>query len=305
MTWRITIDPVELMDTAVLLGTSAVELADIGSTLRTCTGCAMPPEVRTSVDNLVAVADRLFDDMALQLRAEATNVAQRAIIAANDMLTAAGYPPLPGTTTTPTPGTNVNGMGTTSISPGMSFNAGLIGGGQGMGTTSISPGISFNAGLIGGNNWGTITMSPGTSFNAGLIGGGTGTTSTSSGMSFGAGLIGGGMGFTPVSSAPSLLTGIIVSPHNRNDPLLNATARNDEKIKQLQAALKSASNSGATIASGSLPMPGVLSLSSLPAFSDPTLQMSEHIAIAKEEQRLGRKVPYLTPEAKKYYGITT
>ena len=283
MTWRITIDPVELMDTAVLLGTSAVELADIGSTLRTCTGCAMPPEVRTSVDNLVAVADRLFDDMALQLRAEATNVAQRAIIAANDMLTAAGYPPLPGTTTTPTPGAAVNGMG----------------------TTSISPGISFNAGLIGGNNWGTITMSPGTSFNAGLIGGGTGTTSTSSGMSFGAGLIGGGMGFTPVSSAPSLLTGIIVSPHNRNDPLLNATARNDEKIRHLQAALKSASNSGATIASGSLPMPGVLSLSSLPAFSDPTLQMSEHIAIAKEEQRLGRKVPYLTPEAKKYYGITT
>ncbi len=29
MTWRITVDPGELMDTAVLLGTSAVELADI------------------------------------------------------------------------------------------------------------------------------------------------------------------------------------------------------------------------------------------------------------------------------------
>ena len=132
----ITIDPKELIDTAVLLATSAVELADIGFTLRACTGCEMPATVRTSIDAVVATADRVLDDMAAALRSEAADLAQRAVVAANDMLTAAGYAPLPGTITPPT-----------------AANAGLIGGGNFGSTTSSSPfgsGGSFYTGYVGG-----------------------------------------------------------------------------------------------------------------------------------------------------------
>jgi hypothetical protein len=87
---RITIDPQELMNVAALLATSAVELADIGSTLRGCTGCEMPASLRSSVDNVVAMADRLFDDMAVGLRGEAAELVRRAIVAAIDMDLAAG-----------------------------------------------------------------------------------------------------------------------------------------------------------------------------------------------------------------------
>jgi hypothetical protein len=88
-------------------------LADIGSTLRSCTNCAMPPEVRTSIDAIVATTDRILDEMATQLRTEAANLAQRAVIAANDMLTAAGYPPLPGATTATTTATTATIGGNT------------------------------------------------------------------------------------------------------------------------------------------------------------------------------------------------
>ena len=149
MSTTITIDPRELMDTAVLLGSSAVELADLGSTLRSCTACAMPPEVRNGVDALVAVADRIFDDMAVQLRSEAANLAQRAIIAANDMLTAAGYPPLPGT--------NV----TTAAGPDVASGVSVIGGNTGPGFAITDPGgspvVTPSTMTLGGNSWGTLT----------------------------------------------------------------------------------------------------------------------------------------------------
>jgi hypothetical protein len=87
---RVTVDPQELMNVAALLATSAVELADIGSTLRACTGCEMPPGVRSSVDSVVATADRLFDDMAVGLRGEAADLVRRAIVAAIDMDLASG-----------------------------------------------------------------------------------------------------------------------------------------------------------------------------------------------------------------------
>ena len=152
MTWTITIDPVELMDTAVLLGTSAVELTDIGSTLRSCTSCAMPPEVRNSVDAIVATTDLVLDEMAAQLRSEAANLAQRAIIAANDMLTAAGYPPLPGTTTTPNPG------------PTITPDVAVIGGTSWSDFTIIQPDgtpyVAPNSMTIGGNRWGTSVIVP-------------------------------------------------------------------------------------------------------------------------------------------------
>jgi hypothetical protein len=192
--------------------------------------------------------------MALQLRTEAADLAQRAIIAANDILTAAGYPPLPGTTTTPTP----------------------------------APTIS--APLVGGNNWGTIT-GPSFNFGANVIGGGSGSWGTLTGLpegfSFGANVIGGGGGY-----GPSGVSG-------------NPSVRIAEAIQKSIDTQETMLASGIMIPSGSFPMPGALSLSSLPTPSNPFLEMSEHIAIGKVEDELGRPVAYLTQGDKDYFGITT
>ena len=199
MSTTITIDPRELMDTAVLLGSSAVELADLGSTLRSCTGCAMPPQVRSGVDALVAVADRIFDDMAIQLRNEAANLAQRAIIAANDMLTAAGYPPLPGTSPAiaagPTAvsvigGSSVNSASlSTSIFPG-GPNIGMFDDGADgvvdleeiLGQSTVNMGLRHHIApqstmTIGGNSWGPpVVASAGGGANS-SVGGSTSSLS--------------------------------------------------------------------------------------------------------------------------------
>lgn len=178
----ITVDPKELMETAVLLMTSAVELDDIGSTLRACTGCQMPSDVRGTVDTFVATLDRILDDMAAGLRNEARDLGQRAVTAANDMLTAAGYAPLPGTTVT---------------------------------TTEPAPYV--HSGIIWNN-----------------------PPSDSSGY-------GGTMALAAASQ---------------------------KSQERLTAALNRASASGATVPAGSFPMPGALSLTSLPTPYNPWVGMS-------------------------------
>lgn len=85
---RVTVDPVQLMDTAVTLASSAVELADTGSALWSCVGCAMPPEVQRIVEGGVSRIDQLLDGTADRLRAEAADLARRALIAAHDPVTA-------------------------------------------------------------------------------------------------------------------------------------------------------------------------------------------------------------------------
>lgn len=85
----IRIDPMELVETSRVLGGAATEAADIGTQLAACVRCPMPPAVRTSVDRLVAAADAVLDSIAVQLHAEAVELARRAVIAANDSLVAA------------------------------------------------------------------------------------------------------------------------------------------------------------------------------------------------------------------------
>jgi hypothetical protein len=271
MSMTITIDPMELMNTALLLGTSAVELDDVGSTLRACTSCPMPPDVRNSVDAVVATLDRVLDDMAAQLRNEGSNLARRAVVAANDMLTAAGYPPLPGTTTITSSdltgagivgGNNFSGSITTSADL---LGSGLVGGSTFSSAITTSPGLGGSF-IIGGNNFSSaITTSPGVS---------------------GAGIIGGGTRWDGIAGL-----GVAIAEARQNSQ------------ERLTRALNAASASGASIPAGTFPMPGALSLASIPSFSNPFLRPSEGDILIREENRTGRRIPYLTQSEKEWFGV--
>ncbi len=100
---RVTVDPLELMTMAVALGTSAVEVADVGTSLHSCVDCSMPPDIRHKVDQIVATIDTVLDTSASVLRAEAADLAQRSLIATNDSLAAASL------ATAPTPVSTVGG----------------------------------------------------------------------------------------------------------------------------------------------------------------------------------------------------
>ena len=214
---HITIDPQELMNVAAHLAGSARELADVGSTLRSCTACEMPASVRSSVDAIVAMADRVLDEMAVGLRGEVHDLVRRAILTAIDMDLAAGL-------------TVDQIRAQVGLPP----------------TTGVA--------LIGGSNWGTITSAGSLPSGAGIIGGSTSGS-------------GGGGGTYAIAAA------------------IDASRKRQKNILDGLAAR------GATIPAGSFPMPGARSLSSLPTFSNPMLQMSEHVAIGKEEARTGNASP--------------
>ncbi len=277
MSMQITIDPMELLNTAVLLGTSAVELADVGSTLRSCTSCAMPPELRTSIDDVVATADRVLDEMAGQLRSQAGDLARRAVLAANDMLTAAGYPPLPGTTTA-----NAPVMSGPGIVGGVSFSDAI----------STSPG-STGAGIVGGVHFGSVTIlnpdgSPAVPMAGTSIVGGisfSDAISTSPGAT-GSAIIGGGGSYSGFAGM-----------------MLAGAQRQQDSQERLMNALKAASASGASFPASTFPMPGALSLSDIPSMTNPILRPSEGSVIRREEDRTGKKIPYLTPFEKEWFGV--
>jgi hypothetical protein len=86
----ITIDPNEMAAASETLHNCAVEAADIGSRLSGYAAFAMPPDVQNVVDQFVVTVDQALDEVAARLDAQATDLARRAEIAANDSLAAAG-----------------------------------------------------------------------------------------------------------------------------------------------------------------------------------------------------------------------
>lgn len=197
---RITVEPQELMNVAALLATSAVELADIGATLRSCTGCEMPAGVRSSVDNIVATADRVFDDMAVTLRGEAADLVRRAIVAAIDM----------------------------DLASGLTVNQ--IRAQVGLPPIAVAAPVSWR-------NWGTIASAGSLLSGPGIIGGSTAAA-------------GGGGG-------TYALAGLMQSSQERQQAL----------IARIKAR-------GTNVSSGSFPMPGSMSLSSIGTSSNPFLTSS-------------------------------
>ena len=73
----IRIDPDEMTATASVLRSLAVETAEIGRALPACCSCAMPSETESLVNQLVARADMVLDEVAARLGAEAAALTQR------------------------------------------------------------------------------------------------------------------------------------------------------------------------------------------------------------------------------------
>jgi len=86
----ITIDPNELLVTSATLHSCATEAADIGSQLRGCACCSMPPDLQAAVDALVVTTDRALDAVAARIDVQANDLVNRAQIAASDSLATAG-----------------------------------------------------------------------------------------------------------------------------------------------------------------------------------------------------------------------
>ncbi len=86
----IRIDPDEMTATASVLRSLAVETAEIGRALPACCSCAMPSETESLVNQLVARADMVLDEVAARLGAEAAALTQRGAQAGSNSLVAAG-----------------------------------------------------------------------------------------------------------------------------------------------------------------------------------------------------------------------
>jgi hypothetical protein len=109
----ISIDPSELTAVAGTVRSSAVEVADIGAALSSCVACAMPPDIESLVTQIVAVMDRILDEMARRLNVAAEDLLVRAGLASHASLTTAS---------------SAFGPGIADIAAG---TTGLIGGGGG------------------------------------------------------------------------------------------------------------------------------------------------------------------------------
>ena len=92
---RITIDPGELLATAETLRGCAAESAAVGSSLASCAQCAMPPDIQHVVDQVAVTADRLLAEIGARIGTHATDLVNRAQIAANDSLVGANQASAP------------------------------------------------------------------------------------------------------------------------------------------------------------------------------------------------------------------
>lgn len=162
----ITVDPAELSAASETMRACAVEAADIGSQLGSCVGCSMPPDIRASVDHIVATVDRLLDNSGSHFSMWATDLAGRAQIALTDSMTAGSMAGGPATALTVGAGAAI-GM---SVIGGNSFGDFSITNSAGLDS------VLSGAGVIGGNSFGglSITSSAGLDSvltGAGVIGG--------------------------------------------------------------------------------------------------------------------------------------
>jgi hypothetical protein len=174
----IMVDPAELTATAETLRSCAIESADIGSQLWACAQCAMPPAINATVNDLVAAADRALDASAAHLRARASDLTNRAAIAANDPITASSVATAP-TTTTTSIGDILTGMN-------------IVGGGSGSNFTIGGTDPWRTGAIVGGA--GSFLATSGVISGSGLLGpmviGGGNSFSATSGVISGSGLLG-------------------------------------------------------------------------------------------------------------------
>jgi hypothetical protein len=148
VTLFIRIDPQEMIATAAALRGAASEVGDVGSQLRSCVNCPMPPQVEATVNQLISTSDQILDVIASRLTHDANDLTARAALAAHDPVAAASLavtagpgPLLPGAT-----------VGSVGLAD---FGAGIIGGGHFGEPTILPPGSSggFGAGIIGGGHY--------------------------------------------------------------------------------------------------------------------------------------------------------
>jgi hypothetical protein len=93
----IVVDPIELNVASETLRSCAAETADIGSQLWACAQCAMPPDLEAAINNIVSTGDRVLDGTAAVFQVRATDLANRAAIAANDPIAATSVATSPAT----------------------------------------------------------------------------------------------------------------------------------------------------------------------------------------------------------------
>jgi hypothetical protein len=180
----ITIDPNELVAASATLHSCATEAADIGSQLRGCACCAMPPELQAAVDELVVVTDRALDSIAARIDVQANDLANRGQMAANDSLATAGAvvaAPAVGDVTVTVPTLDLSGLspstGTSNISIGGDSLMNLSGLSPSTGTSTISiGGVGDLSGLSPSTGTSTITTGGDSLGNLSELSPSTGTT---------------------------------------------------------------------------------------------------------------------------------
>jgi len=151
------LEPVEMTSSASVLHGAARELIDIGAEVqRQCCGCSTPSTAEGQILAVAAAVEAALVATAGDLRAEATDLAIRADVAANDSLAAAAMAPLTvgfiGGGDSLLTGSSTLGVIGGGYSPLASNSmTGVIGGSANLGMTIIVSGTDLGATLAGGS----------------------------------------------------------------------------------------------------------------------------------------------------------
>jgi hypothetical protein len=142
---KMVVDADELVAAARTIESCANEVAGLGAGLSSCAHCAMPAALQPQIDELMRIADRVLDQVAVRLYEQAIALAERAILAA---LAAGGAMPAValGSPTTSVsviggdagPHFTVHGPDGSLVS-GLAFGPATIGGDAGVGFTVLGP----------------------------------------------------------------------------------------------------------------------------------------------------------------------
>ena len=133
----IVVDPNELATVAATLRTVASAVAEVGTQLSCGAQCAMPPQVESLVNQIVATSDAVLDEVARRLAVAADGLGTRSNVAANDSLTAASA---------------ATGVGLTAASSGLYPTVATIGGTDtGFSLDGDDAGLYDRVAVIGGD----------------------------------------------------------------------------------------------------------------------------------------------------------
>lgn len=183
---KMVVDADELNAIARTIDSCATEVAALGAGLASCAHCAMPAALQPQIDELVRIADRVLDEVAVRLYEEGIALAERAILAAR---AAGGAMPA---VALASPTTSVSVIGGDA---GPHFR---VHGPDG----SLLSGLAFGPATIGGDPSLGFTVLGADGTPAGPAAGGLVSTATLGGSSIGLGGLGGlGGGTTTLGGA--------------------------------------------------------------------------------------------------------